>query len=84
MVPVLAVGFADLQLRYAAQEQEFEAHKEKLSEFASNIEAFSHTHHVVTLVKLEEYKRRHNQIVHKVLQAIEINAANENSTVVEK
>ena len=68
MVPVLAVGFADLQKRIQIQDQQYQIHQEKLKEISQQIDTLSKAHHGITLIKLNEYKRKQRQIVHRVLQ----------------
>nr|KAJ3419979.1 hypothetical protein HK105_006268 [Polyrhizophydium stewartii] len=66
MVPVLAVGFGDLKKRMEIQEQQQRVHREKLELIASRVDALKSKHFVDTLVKIDEYKRRQRQIIHKV------------------
>ena len=68
MVPVLAVGFQDIKKRLEAQELQTTAHKLKLSEIAQDLEEMERKHHLVILMKMKEYQRRQNVIIHKVLQ----------------
>ena len=70
MVPVLAVGFGDLKKRMEAQEQQIRIHKEKLELIASSVATLQSKHFVDTLARLEEYKRKQRQIVHKVYQLL--------------
>ncbi|KAH6584615.1 hypothetical protein BASA61_007361 [Batrachochytrium salamandrivorans] len=65
MVPVLAVGFGDLKKRMEVQERQQAVHKEKLEMIASRVDALKTKHFVDTLIKLDEYKRRQRQMVHK-------------------
>eukprot|EP00842_Homolaphlyctis_polyrhiza_P005012 jgi/Hompol1/5511/HPOL_002266-RA len=67
MVPVLAVGFGDLKKRKEIQEQQQAIHKEKLQAFAARVDTINHKHYVDTQIKIQEYKRKQRQIVHKVL-----------------
>ncbi|EGF80032.1 hypothetical protein BATDEDRAFT_89228 [Batrachochytrium dendrobatidis JAM81] len=65
MVPVLAVGFGDLKKRMEVQEQQQAVHKEKLEMIATRVDALKTKHFVDTLVKLDEFRRRQRQMVHK-------------------
>ncbi|TPX64484.1 hypothetical protein SpCBS45565_g05879 [Spizellomyces sp. 'palustris'] len=68
MVPVLAVGFGDIKKRIAQQDQAYQAHKSKLEEIKTQVEALQRKHYLDTLPKLEEYKRKQAVLVAKVLQ----------------
>ena len=68
MVPVLAVGFGDLKKRIESQESQTQLHSQKLTEMVAEADALDRKHHLVTLLKLKEYKRRQAAITHKVLQ----------------
>ena len=68
MVPVLATGFEDLKRRIESQEGQTGAHKGKLSDIQEDLQALERQHHLVTSVKLQEYKRRLTAVVHKVLR----------------
>ncbi|ORX88786.1 hypothetical protein K493DRAFT_74561 [Basidiobolus meristosporus CBS 931.73] len=68
MVPVLAVGFDDIKKRTEQQEMQALAHKAKLEEIADKIKKLQEKHSLDTLVKMKEYKRRHMDLAHRVLQ----------------
>ena len=68
MVPVLAIGFQDIKKRIDSQEMQTQAHKSKLNEMLLLIQDLERRHHLVTLIKVKEYKRRHTAILHKVLR----------------
>lgn len=68
MVPVLAVGFEGLKTRLAVQEETLKTHKEKIAEVKARIEKIHQIHTVETVIKIQEYKRKQRQLVHKVLQ----------------
>ncbi|KAJ3061139.1 hypothetical protein HDU98_002960 [Podochytrium sp. JEL0797] len=67
MVPVLAVGFEDLKKRIAHQDKMSELHKAKLEELANWTNTIERKHHLDTVIKLEEYKRRHVELSQRVL-----------------
>jgi len=67
-VPVLAVGFDDIQKRRRAQEVQAEAYDGKLREIQTNLVNLSKKHEGETAVKLLEYKRRHLELTHRVLR----------------
>ncbi|KAI8835522.1 nucleoporin complex subunit 54-domain-containing protein [Chytridium lagenaria] len=64
MVPVLAVGFADIKKRIQQQDVVGEAHKAKLRELAAQLEKIERKHYLETTAKLEEYKRQHATLSH--------------------
>ncbi|KAI9324000.1 nucleoporin complex subunit 54-domain-containing protein [Obelidium mucronatum] len=67
MVPVLAIGFEDLKKRINHQEQMSNIHKGKLDELAEWLNTIERKHYLETVVKLEEYKRRHVELSQRVL-----------------
>ncbi|KAJ3030164.1 UNVERIFIED_CONTAM: hypothetical protein HDU68_009941 [Siphonaria sp. JEL0065] len=67
MVPVLAIGFEDLKKRIGHQEQMSNIHKAKLDELAEWLNTIERKHYIETVVKLEECKRRHVELSHRVL-----------------
>ncbi|ORY49622.1 hypothetical protein BCR33DRAFT_713943 [Rhizoclosmatium globosum] len=67
MVPVLAIGFEDLKKRISHQDQMSEMHKAKLTELAEMLNTIERKHYLETVVKLDEYKRRHVELTHRVL-----------------
>ncbi|KAJ3080147.1 hypothetical protein HK102_003266 [Quaeritorhiza haematococci] len=70
MVPVLAVGFDDIKKRMEEQDKQNAVHKFKLEEARIQLEKIQRKHHLDTTVKLDEYKRRHAELSHRVLQLI--------------
>ncbi|KAL3901892.1 MAG: hypothetical protein SGCHY_000252 [Lobulomycetales sp.] len=70
MVPVLAVGFADIKKRIQAQDEINQRHQAKLQE-ASQIFESLHTNHLVTsTAKLEKFKLAHLQNAQRALSLI--------------
>ncbi|KAJ3315820.1 hypothetical protein HDV04_000027 [Boothiomyces sp. JEL0838] len=70
MVPVLAVGFDGLKKRSEIQNEQLATHKEKLAEIQEKIVKLEQTRTISTIIKIEEYKRKHRQLVHKVFQLL--------------
>ncbi|KAJ3320032.1 hypothetical protein HDV06_005766 [Boothiomyces sp. JEL0866] len=70
MVPVLAVGFDGLKKRSEIQNDQLATHKEKLAEIQEKIFKLEQTRTISTIIKIEEYKRKHRQLVHKVFQLL--------------
>ena len=68
MVPVLATGFKDLEKRKTAQEEQMKLFEEKRTELVDKIESLARHHHGVTLVRINEYRRKQRDIVHSVLK----------------
>ncbi|KAI8915755.1 nucleoporin complex subunit 54-domain-containing protein [Gorgonomyces haynaldii] len=69
-VPVLAVGFGDLQKRRQMQQQYNQVQQEKLQEISKSIDNLSKKHQNEFLVKLVEYKRRQSHLIHRVLSVM--------------
>ncbi|KAJ3114447.1 hypothetical protein HDU96_002067 [Phlyctochytrium bullatum] len=72
MVPVLAIGFADLKKRMEQQEVAGQAHKAKLLDLMKQLEKVERKHYLETSIKLEEYKRRHLELSHRVLRIMKM------------
>jgi nuclear pore complex protein Nup54 len=68
MVPVLATGFEDIKKRIDSQSQACRQHLYKLSEAATRLETVKRKHHLDTLIRLEEFKRRELEYFHRVLK----------------
>ncbi|KAJ3270205.1 hypothetical protein HDV01_000484 [Terramyces sp. JEL0728] len=70
MVPVLAVGFDGLKKRSEIQNEQLATHKEKLAEIQEKLVKLDQNRTISTVIKIEEYKRKHRQLVHKVFQLL--------------
>ncbi|KAL1917796.1 uncharacterized protein VTP21DRAFT_3630 [Calcarisporiella thermophila] len=70
MVPTLAVGFEAVKKRIELQEKQTLVHQMKLKEIAEKLDKLRQKHHLDTSVKLEEQKRKHMDLAHRVLQLI--------------
>ncbi|KAI9355367.1 nucleoporin complex subunit 54-domain-containing protein [Zopfochytrium polystomum] len=68
MVPVLAVGFEDLKKRVNQQITTSQIHGTKLDELCAVLEKIEKKHYLETTSKLDEYKRRHVELSHRVLK----------------
>ncbi|KII91613.1 hypothetical protein PLICRDRAFT_51753 [Plicaturopsis crispa FD-325 SS-3] len=68
LVPVVAVGFDDLQQRVNAQSQQAASHQEKLKELKSRIEALSQRHDVSNASRLHRAAALQTQLQHRLLQ----------------
>ncbi|GJE93078.1 nucleoporin complex subunit 54-domain-containing protein [Phanerochaete sordida] len=68
MVPVLAVGFDDLQQRVDAQTRASAQHQEKLKELKTRLEALSQRHAVTNLARLRRAQALQTQLTHRVLR----------------
>lgn len=68
MVPVLAVGFDDLQQRVDAQTQAAAQHQEKLKELKTRLEALSQRHAVTNVARLRRAQALQTQLTHRVLR----------------
>ncbi|KAH8547657.1 nucleoporin complex subunit 54-domain-containing protein [Umbelopsis sp. PMI_123] len=64
MVPVRAVGFEALRTRIETQDKQSQAHRIKLEK----MKEVRRKHTIETVVKLQEYKRRHIDLTQRVIQ----------------
>ncbi|KZP17043.1 hypothetical protein FIBSPDRAFT_1047146 [Athelia psychrophila] len=71
LVPVVAIGFDDLQQRVDAQAQQATAHHEKLKELRSRIEALSQRHSISNATRLSRASAIQTQITHRLLRLIQ-------------
>ncbi|KAJ3329452.1 hypothetical protein HDU76_007887 [Blyttiomyces sp. JEL0837] len=68
MVPVLAVGFEDLKKRISQQDSCTMVHRSKLEDISEQLDSIERKHHLETATKVEEFKRRHAELAHRVLK----------------
>jgi len=68
MVPVRAVGFEALRTRIETQDKQSQAHKIKLEQLNQKMKEVRRKHAIETVVKLQEYKRRHVDLTQRVIQ----------------
>lgn len=68
LVPVLAVGFGDLQKRIEFQKQQSEIHQGALSTISQELDETKQKHELHTLVRLEERRRRAMELSHRMLR----------------
>lgn len=66
-IPVLAVGFADLQKRVALQDNQVVAYRTRMHEINNKLDELSTRHDIYTTVKAAEIKNRHRKLVHRTL-----------------
>ncbi|KIP04831.1 hypothetical protein PHLGIDRAFT_25400 [Phlebiopsis gigantea 11061_1 CR5-6] len=71
MVPVLAVGFDDLQQRVDAQTKQAAEHQEKLKELKTRLEALSQRHQVTNTSRLRRAQALQTQLTHRVLRVVQ-------------
>ncbi|KIJ40407.1 hypothetical protein M422DRAFT_60570 [Sphaerobolus stellatus SS14] len=71
MVPVLAVGFDDLQKRVDAQSKSANEQHEKLKELQSRLHTLSQTHVLQTTLRTARALQAHTVIIHRLLRLIE-------------
>ncbi|XP_078325734.1 nuclear pore complex protein Nup54-like isoform X2 [Crassostrea virginica] len=69
LVPVPMIGFKALHQRLKHQEQQTQAHQQRLDLISEDLESLQQKQ-VNMLAKLEEYKRKHIQLSHRLLQVI--------------
>ncbi|KAJ8297550.1 hypothetical protein KUTeg_024081 [Tegillarca granosa] len=69
LIPVPMIGFKALNQRTKHQEQQTKAHQQRLDMIAHELTQLQHKHSNM-LAKLEEYKRKHIELAHKLLQVI--------------
>jgi nuclear pore complex protein Nup54 len=66
-VPVLAVGFTDLQKRVSLQQAQVNAYRVRMHEINNKLNELSTRHDLYTTVKIAEMKTRHAKIVQRTL-----------------
>ncbi|XP_061189372.1 nucleoporin p54-like [Saccostrea echinata] len=69
LIPVPMIGFKTLHQRLKHQEQQTQAHQQRLDIIAEDLESLQQKQ-VNMLAKLEEYKRKHIQLSHRLLQVV--------------
>ena len=67
MVPVLALGFEDIQRRRAEQIKTNEAHAIKIQEAEEKILELKKTHHLESTVKFEQYSKKQQELTQRVI-----------------
>lgn len=67
LVPVEAKGFPALKERVAAQDKATASHLQKLSEIEEILATLQQKHDVATLWRLEQYAKRHRELVRRTL-----------------
>jgi nuclear pore complex protein Nup54 len=68
MVPVLAIGFSDLQKRKEQQAMYAKMHLDKLDEMQSRLKKLSSDRRMQTEASIQDYKRRHLLIERRVME----------------
>jgi nuclear pore complex protein Nup54 len=66
-VPVLAIGFNDLQKRVALQESQVAAYRQRMHEINSKLDELTTRHDLYTSVKVQEMKTRHSKLSQRTL-----------------
>lgn len=66
-IPVLAIGFSDLQKRAALQENQVAAYRGRMHEINNKLDELGTRHDIYTTVKSAEIKNRHRKLVHRTL-----------------
>jgi nuclear pore complex protein Nup54 len=66
-VPTQLCGFTDLQKRVAAQRQQLERQTGKIGELHARINLLNQRHGLEQVVRLDEYRRKHQELTHKIL-----------------
>lgn len=67
-VPVLAVGFTDLQKRMATQEQQVDSYRARIHELNNKLNELTSRHDLNTTVKIAEMQAKHAELAHKTLK----------------
>ncbi|KAF5392727.1 hypothetical protein D9757_000943 [Collybiopsis confluens] len=71
MVPVLAIGFDDLQGRVDAQAAQSAEHKEKLLVLQKTLHALATNHSTLTVPRLQRYSALQTQLMHRLLRLVQ-------------
>jgi nuclear pore complex protein Nup54 len=66
-IPVLAVGFSDLQKRAALQNNQVAAYRGRMHEINNKLDELGTRHDIYTTVKAAEIKNRHRKLIHRTL-----------------
>lgn len=66
-VPVLAVGFTDLQKRTKQQEQQVGVYRVRMHEVNNKLDELTNKHDLVTTVKIAEMRARHQRLVNRTV-----------------
>ncbi|KAK9465575.1 nucleoporin complex subunit 54-domain-containing protein [Lipomyces arxii] len=66
-VPVLAVGFADLQKRVTYQEQQVVAYRSRMHEINTRLTDLIRRHDLYSTVRISELKARHTSLSHRTM-----------------
>ncbi|KAL8558456.1 hypothetical protein ACOMHN_052273 [Nucella lapillus] len=69
LIPVAMVGFRELQQRLKHQEEETKLHQQRLDVVAGDLSQLQ-TQHSQTLAKLDDYKRKHLELSHRLLKVV--------------
>lgn len=69
LIPVPIIGFAELRRRFKLQEHEIKQHQNRLDIIAEDI-ARLQRQQATTVAKIEEQKRKHNELSHRTLQVM--------------
>ncbi|KAI8142215.1 nucleoporin complex subunit 54-domain-containing protein [Fennellomyces sp. T-0311] len=70
LVPVLAVGYGDVLKRMDIQDQAVEVHRNKLAEIGERLQTIQQKHALVTLVKIEEQRRRNIDLTQRLIRML--------------
>lgn len=70
MVPVEAVGFEDLKKRLKRQDKQALAHTAAIEKIEKNLASLQKDHDLGTLPKIDQYKRRHAELTHRVVHVM--------------
>lgn len=68
MIPILVIGFGDLQRRIEIQNNQCKAHLARIQESKQSIDELYAKHQITTLVKLDTYQRTYLTLAHRVLK----------------
>ncbi|KAL6304670.1 nucleoporin complex subunit 54-domain-containing protein, partial [Sparassis latifolia] len=71
LVPVIAIGFDDLQKRVEAQSQQATAQQERLKELQTRIAALSQRHQLSNASRLNRASMLQTQLTHRVLKLVQ-------------
>lgn len=67
LIPVVITGFSELKKRQKLQEQETMQHQKRISLISEEIADLQHNH-VTTMAKLTQFKRKHLELSHRILE----------------
>eukprot|EP00163_Fabomonas_tropica_P023310 TRINITY_DN40601_c0_g1_i1.p1 TRINITY_DN40601_c0_g1~~TRINITY_DN40601_c0_g1_i1.p1 ORF type:complete len:483 (+),score=115.89 TRINITY_DN40601_c0_g1_i1:224-1672(+) len=71
LIPVQAIGFSDLKVRIAKQDEQTNAHKNALASIEETLRDVRQRHKLHTVVKAQEYRQKHFEFGQRLLKVMQ-------------